>query len=94
MFIVVYQTSDYYKMDGELIVFLLRSRISKSLLRVCIGRAKHCKNVQRRVRTGLTIGQNGRMPWASRFWGPRASIPKHFLLFFLFSGCSPRVKKL
>jgi len=28
-------------------------------------------------RTGLTIGQTGQMPGASRFWGPRLSISKH-----------------
>ena len=40
-------------------------------------------------RAGLTIGQTGQMPRASRFWGPRAWIPKHsftgFSYFRLFT---------
>jgi len=44
-------------------------------------------------RAGLTIGQTGQMPGASRFWGPRASIPKHSVtVFLMYSGWSPRVK--
>jgi len=34
-------------------------------------------------RAGLTTGQTGQLPGASRFWGPRARIPKHSLTAFL-----------
>ena len=44
-------------------------------------------------RAGLTIGQTGQMPGASRCWGPRAWISKHsFTGFEIFLSCSPRVK--
>jgi len=50
------------------------------LLRVC--------SVDRvRTRAGLTIGQTGQMPGASRL-----NIKTLFYWFFMFIGCSPRIK--
>jgi len=43
-------------------------------------------------RVGLTIGQTGKMPGTSRFGASRLNIKTLLYLFFMFLGCSPRVK--